>query len=638
MNKRFRIASIVLAVVSLIGVSACKDNEVSLKDTFELDCFVDGMTADGTYDSQYYYRNDLTVFGGDADVIWVSEEDSEEYGGWFYLYTSGNDGVVLQQYSDHRAAVTCLRSRDLNDWELCGAVEDGFSIWVDNDEWILSRTWAPEVLRNPTDGKYYMYVNATGPWHTEEDVNNEFVPMSVNYTDSFYGAVLVSDVPVGPFRLATSENYYNGEPNPNGKILTKMTPQINVRNHFGFEEVFSTIDYSPFLTSNGDLYMYFVRHASEGGSGHSGNCMWGMKMKDWVTPDYDTLTKIGEKNYETVLLNDENAPRWNENSYTLKGYFKDANGDIREGYDDERNINEGPQMYEHEGRYYLCYSPRGYANNQYDVKQAIGDSPLGPFTKLPTDYARVFGTNLDKNHAMDGMTGTGHHAFVEVEDELFCVYYVHADPMNGLSSTWDGRIYAVDRLSFVDTEAYGTLIYGNGPTKTLQPKPNVTTGLHNVLLDGATITATNAKESTIQYLSDGRFVCHDIFSYLQFESTGATTITIKFDTPKTISAMSIYNSYEFDYAFSAIDSIVFDLSEKPAWYPSDVEYRSSAAIKDVMFNERYIDRTNSFIYAGAACNLSFDEITVNSIKITISKKIVEGDATIKVSDIVVLGK
>ena len=364
-----------------------------------------------------------------------------------------------------------------------------------------------------------------------------------------------------------------------------------------------------------------------------------MKMKDWVTPDYDTLTMIGEVNYETVLRTDESAPRWQESSYELVGSFKGANGKIRAGYDDEGSINEGPQMYKVGDKYYLCYSPRGYASREYDVKQAVGDSPLGPFRKLPTEYARVFGVNLDKNDAMDGMTGTGHHAFVDVEGELFCVYYVHADPMNGESSTLDGRIYAFDRLSTVETQEYGTLLYGNGPTKTLQAKPNVFTGMRNVMLDeGVSITATNATQSTIPYLNDGRFVIHDIYSYLQFEAKGKTTITINFDTPKTIGALSVYNSYEYAYAFSSIDSVVFTLASKPTWYPADLDLIPSAVIKNIPFNEKYIDRVNEYIYSGAACNVSFKEIPVSSIKITISKKVMDEEKQIKVSDIVVLGK
>lgn len=170
--------ALALAVSMSLGfLVSCREAQA---EGFRLDAFTDG-SVDGAYDSANFYRNDLTVFGGDADVIWVSEEEGgEEYGGWFYMYTSGNDGVYMQEYSTHKAAVTCLRSRDLNDWELCGndgVRNEGFSAYIENDEWIQSFVWAPEVTYNPCtcDGeckkprehnKYFMYFNARAFWKT----------------------------------------------------------------------------------------------------------------------------------------------------------------------------------------------------------------------------------------------------------------------------------------------------------------------------------------------------------------------------------------------------------------------------------------------------------------------------------------
>ena len=51
---------------------------------FKLGAFVLSDESD-RFDSKYFYRNDLNVFGGDADVIWVPDERDSEYGGWFYM-------------------------------------------------------------------------------------------------------------------------------------------------------------------------------------------------------------------------------------------------------------------------------------------------------------------------------------------------------------------------------------------------------------------------------------------------------------------------------------------------------------------------------------------------------------------------
>ena len=83
---------LVLFIISSVGC-ACNSTD----DFWKMDYFADDGTHGEQYDSNIFYRNDLKVFGGDADVIYVSKEEDDEYGGWFYMYTSGNDGVVLQQ-------------------------------------------------------------------------------------------------------------------------------------------------------------------------------------------------------------------------------------------------------------------------------------------------------------------------------------------------------------------------------------------------------------------------------------------------------------------------------------------------------------------------------------------------------------
>lgn len=619
--------SLVFAGTACIGCGGAKVGG------FELGAFKNDQ-ADGSFDSKYFYRNDLDVFGGDADIEWVPEDRDSVYGGWFYMYTSGNDGVPVQLEPDGtKSAVTVLRSRDLNDWELCGAVADGFSCEIGGDEWIIQHVWAPEVIYNPTDGKYYMYYNAFGPWGSESEP--WFNEQTDQMFDRFYGAVLMSDTPIGPFRLATSERYYgnSAQANGNGEVITGRTPQINVTAHFNLDEVFSVIDFSPFYDENGDLYLYFVRHIS---TGHDHNCLWGVKMKDMITPDYDTLTMLAQCSYETVEKKSTDAPVWDESGYDCKGYFGTAEGIERDPskgkeWDNEWAINEGPQMYTTGGRYFLTYSPRGFSDPNYDVKQAIGDSPLGPFRKLPQYPATVMG----KNDTNDYATGTGHHTFVEVDGELFCAFFVHADPFSGSTSATDGRIYAFDRVKTIEDPTYGTLLYGNGPTKSVQPKPYVASGYKNVA-DKATVSATNANKDTLKYLNDDIFVTHEYFADREFSAKGKTTITLKFAEPQTVGAVMVYNSYNYEYAFSKVDAVTFKLAEKPAWFNLK-NYTDSCYIENIPFNADYFDAENKFMRQGGAAIASFDDIKVTEITVTISEKI-DGEGEIRVSDIVVLGK
>ena len=668
------LALLLVAALLLPALGACGKKDAA-PEPFTLDYFSDVNTGKA-YDSSVFYRNDLTVFGGDAGVIYVSPEEDAEYGGWFYMYTSGNDGVTLQQYKDgHRACITCLRSKDLNDWELCGAVDNGFSCRIESGEWVLERTWAPEVLRNPENGKYYMYFTAFSYWYEDmedtglEDLFPRKTAADAPKNDNFMGAVLVSDKPVGPFRLANSENgrYFGGEPNANGDFVSAKTPQINIYGWFHnhaengqyLNDEFPIIDPSPFLTSDGKLYLTFCRHKSTNhpvlvrntndGKLECTSCLWIMEMHDdWVTPKYETLTKITETNYRTVTRK-EGAPCWDEvNGYTMTGYFKENDATWAKFNDGESNgngeghINEAPQILERDGRFYLCYSPRGYESRLYDVKQAISDTGItGPYTKLPAEYARVFGANLKKIDAETGMTSTGHHAFVQAGGELFCVYYVHADPYNASTAARDGRVYAVDRIDFIDRGEYGLLLYGNGPTATLQFKPDVTTGLHNVMLDSDVTVNAGAGTGT-GYLYDNKLIAQEYFRDLQFSADGATEITIAFDTAKEIRALSVCNAYEYKYAFSRIDSVTFELTEKPDWFPEDKAFSNEITVEDIGFNANYV-RTgdfNVYIQTGAAANIAFNAMKVRSVTIRISQKLSsdESNTTIKLSEIRILGR
>ena len=662
----FVVIPFVVALLLGIGVYAMLPN-MSGVEGLELDCYVDEAGQEGM-DSSLFYRNDLTVFGGDADVIWVSEEEGgEEYGGYFYMYTSGNDGVFLNDYGTYRAACTVLRSRDLNDWELCGQtggengiVDDGegddisagFCVWIDKDEWVQKQFWAPEVIYNEADQKYYMYANAMGLYRTDDtDPDWTCNDRATDETqwDRFYCAILMSDTPVGPFKLATSERYYgvdgegNPKANPYGEVVKGENPQINVTSHFELSEVFAVIDFSPFYDENGDLYLYFVRHIS---TGHDHNCIWGVKMKDMVTPDWNTLTMLAACDYQTVEKKPgTTAPVWDESGYELKGQFAKnsklcAYTDAFTGeevseednkYHREGIINEGPHVICQKGRYFMCYSPLGVTSYDYDTLQCYAESPLGPFKKLPKDQSMLMGRSATE----DQMTGTGHNALVEVDGEIFCIYYAQANPVDASDTSQDGRIYGVDRIQVIDDPEFGTLLHGNGPTKSIQPKPSVTTGVRNIATE-AKVKATNVNGDTLSYVNDGLFVRYNTYEDWELSVDGKTTITFTFDEPRSIRGVMVYNSMDYSKAFSQIDSIVFDLEERPSWYVGK-GYNGKAYIKDIPFNTDYVNSEGQFIRSGGAATVSFDEIKVNSVTITISEKIVEENEEIRISDIVILG-
>lgn len=645
MKKKLIALCVLLCTVCCF--TACSGGTQST-DVFRLAHF-DGVAEEGAMDSAYFYRNDFRVSGGDSQVIYVSEEQDETYGGYYYMYMSACDGVEVETYygaDEHRSAISCFRSKDLNDWERVGAVDNGFCVRIEMNQWPVSATWAPEVVYNPDDEKYYLYcsaeANPSPSWSVE-------YPTGGSVFDRFYLAAFVSDTPVGPFKLLTSENYYGDamQPNLNGKVITDKNPPINPRFDLGLDHLYGIIDVHPYfddVDSDGDgkndFYLYFVRHQS---ADSLFNSIWGMRMKDMITPDYDTARCLTVPNYRKVeYIEDSTLSPMDIKRYNLVDEFlnidkylalEDKSGYVSKAdYGEEYNINEGPFMYKDGGRYYLTYSPQGVGAIGYQVRQAIGTSPLGEFEKLTLDPATFMGA-ADTNTEM---LGTGHHCFIDGGGgELFCMYWPNMEPMTDwINQT--GRGCSVDRVHFIEDETYGRILTG-GPTNSLQAKPARYTGRVNVA-PKATVSATNAVVGTEKYINDEVVVFREYFADKEFHAKGKTTVTLTFANPTEISAILIYNSYSYNFAFDSIDSILFYLTEKPSWFTGD-NYASVAGIFDLPFNRDYFHATERYMDQGGAAVASFNDIKVNKIEITVSKKLSDlNGSEIKISDIVVLGK
>jgi len=649
-----------LVLVTLIGLplASCSSSggtnsfEPPTKECVEMSAFTNNSIND-KYDSRYFYRNDLKNFGGDAGCIYVSKEQDPVYGGYYYLYHSANDNMYCQDYDDHYATIPVVRSKDLNDWEICGVVDNGFSVYVNKEtDWCTTATWAPEVIYDKKSGKYFMYYNVISKINpdyvdgTNPDVEYKtyhYVGETGNGWDRMNLTVMISDTPVGPFRLATSENYYGdkNKPNPNGEIITTINPAIDIRHHFKSTEIFPEIDASPFFDENGDFYLYFARHVCTGNSIVS---VWGMKMKDMITPDYETLTLLSYPNRKEVTKKDSWASKpYSYESYNIEEDFNvehDTGKTNAEGYKWEAGGNEGPYVYRAEaGRYLLMYSARGYNDKYYDTSQSYGTNPLGPFKKPPLRPSAIIGAN-DLN---DYMTGTGHSTFVKSPsgDELFCYYWVQGDAEDQSNTAWQGevnqgagRVGAFDRIYLVDTE-YGKLLYGNGPTKSLQPRIGDVSGYKNVA-SKAKFDIGNVSSGS-EYINDGLFVNHEY--YKDWETTinkDETVVTLTFEEPQTVGAVMVYNSYDYNYAFKNVDYFEFALAEMPTWYQGTQKV-NRMRVSNVEFSNDFVG-TQGNMRQGGSCLASFDEIKVNQIKIKISGKFNTSISEMKISDIWVLGK
>ena len=545
-----------------------------------------GINAQGNYDSSMFFRNDLFCDGADPSIIYSKED------GYYYVYVTG------LQYK---------RTKNFVDFE-----ELGSPLILEDSAWSSGNYWAPEVIYDETTQKYYMYYNATAKKVATTDNGKHRI------------GIAVADTPKGPFRdwegtRSIPKRDRNGKRiQENGRdvfveeTITKGTFPIDFMQsplaHESNWENFATIDASPFFDENGDLYLYFVRHVDDW---NASNSSWGVKMLDMVTPDYDTLKQLTEPSRKTV----GGEPNF-------------------EGHN---SINEGPFMLWHttvkpDGstvkKYYLTYSNYGYRDRGYSVACAIADSPLGDFTKLdPEQGMPIIGCDPNFDH----MSGTGHHAFFKVGDEYFVLYHAHTTRDSTIGNGGQ-RSFAIDRICFDYSETLGyDLIYGNGPTYSLQPLPYAITGYRN-LAATATVTANSvAANSSVSYLNDGRVAINSTNDFDFVSASNSVTVTVDFGKEATVKAILIYNGRDAAYAFSKIDMIRFESAE------------GNYYIKDLLFPEAYIG--NGYMRPGGAAVAEFNEIKVNKIVIKITDKIAkemfpdrQDAAGISISDITVIGK
>jgi hypothetical protein len=333
---------------------------------------------------------------------------------------------------------------------------------------------------------------------------------------------------------------------------------------------------------------------------------------------------------------------------------------------------------------------------------AIANNPFGPFVKIK-EFSPVIGIDGESG---DYMSGTGHHSFVWAGNELFAVYhcFLNASDNYSASGHFLERAIAFDRVGFYDydgitfgdivdehaqqeleknidknymtkewiesvfvscnnsfyhgkdaTDIYNKdkvvpILYGNGPTRSLQPLPKVAmpNGLTNVA-DEAKVEIIYGDATTAKYATDGLITYQKWsreYEVVGDEAHAQLKIKLSWDTPQAIRNIMIYNSRMYEYAFRQVRSIVFKLSDKPSWYPSNVAYNGYCHIRDLKVDPYSINADNQAMRKGGSAMATFNEIVVSEIIITISAKdkvaldMLTGanKNIVKASEIFILGK
>lgn len=442
------------------------------------------------------------------------------------------------------------RSKQLNYWQLLGP-----AFIPDAHSWSTSGLWAPEVYK--FGDLYYLYYTGSN-YTTGSNVKGT--------------SVAVSKTPYGPFK--NYEGY-----NARGEFFT-VNNQV-------FDFGYSCIDSTVFQDDDGKLYYYVVKDQE-----NSVSSIYGYRMIDPVTIDYSSET----------LLSIPGKSNINKDNFDISWEITT---------NPSHKWNEAPFMYKSNGKYYLTYSSNPYWSSSYAVGFAIGDSPLGIFTK-PTTYKTanmLIGVEIEEQGGdWDFMSGPGHHCFFKSGDELMIGYHAHTDRVYGSST----RAFAMDRV-VVDSSG----LYVNGPTWSLNRLPKKVSGFENLSL----IADINENNRKLSLLKDEKVPMHmfrnsDV-NLQEFFEKGTHKIAIEFENKVKIDAIQIYNSLDYETCVHKIDQI---------------EIEGIGVMKNITMNSNYIDDDNKYVRPGGSFITEFQECQTNKITISISE-----DHEFALSDIVVLG-
>lgn len=646
------------------------------------------QSADDVYNDDLYYRNDMAAACADPTVIYIDDESDPDYG-WFFMYPTSDSDFGCHGYSAYR-------SKDMETWEYVGPVFE-----PETASWSHANMWAPEVIRDETTGKYYLFYSAKdgtrtdGKYfdnHAEEKEYHEIESVVNGYdysvattameaeknkfstdtafdgytdqqkttvknelsnyesrknqvesgnmsdadkqrtilgyaresliairtvkihfsraNDPYSIGVAVSDSPRGPFTQYVNEEGGDGY-DENNRALSVSDPFIRHEDLFagtagktGYHEIFVPIDVHPYVDpATGKKYIYFANT-------YMGNNVYGVEAGEkWTDdPKWETLTYLARTGYQTV------------------------DGNKRTDYTDE-NVNEGPYMYydAETKTYYLTFSINGYPNKMYAVAQAIGKSPLGPFTKINRADG---GLILSSQPEWDQVSGTGHHSFVHYDGKLYIAYHAHYNRQYGGSGQ---RGSCVDEVRFYTRPDGQKLLHANGPSYALMPKIGPDAEYKNIA-DQATVTATGGDDETdVKYLTDGLIAYNTFNDYIgQFTTKKNTTITLNFDDYRAIRSVMIFNSNDLETMFDQVSRIEFDFVKTDK---DGKEVRGTAYIADLKFDKDKFttqwdpDENENVARPGGSVAVEFDEIRVKTIRITIPS-----DKPVCISEIYVLGK
>lgn len=537
--------------------------------------------AEGKFDIDLFRMNKYGMPKvADPAILAVNDEKSEFNGKFLISGTTSNtafDMFVTEDFMTYKYASQAFRPHA--------------------NSWGTDKLWASEYIYDEEEDLYYLFYSATSKYVTSEKECREL-------------NVAVSEKPEGPY-LEYNEYVLKKEAETLGGTVSQTevdaavhTPafdggewlKYDIQNIYADAakkpDVFSAIDPHPFVDpKTGDKYLYFCRDIA---ANVNHTWLYGVKMTDWHTPQYETLTRL----------------------------FSTDDG----GYEGAGNpTTEGPHMVYNASnqKYYMTFSVNDYNKSDYCVAQAVADEPLGGgldgFVKVKREKGGLVIIAGDSNGKV---SGSGHHSFFTVGNQLYTIYHRHSNPATGGTE----RELAVDSVGWTVNPDGLPVLHTNGCTTTLQPKAG---GKYTNLALSAEVTATGTYEN-LEAISDGIVVTHAFDNWIkEFVANGKTaSVKFSFGEFKTVSAVMIYNSINAEMTFDEVTAIKIHARAEG----KEVTY----VINNLEFDPSLVEGGNAVVQ-GSAAIAAFAPVEADWIEVVMNKKYNNQDA-LAISEVCILGK
>ena len=576
--KKLKSLKCLILLFSIVGCTSNPSSSISLSNSSILSSSnlsssssesvfkekIEATLVDGEdyIDHSQTYDYDKETFEYDKSLWYINELDKVplpdphvfEEDGTYYIVGTNDAGQC--QYVD------CYYTTDFVDFEFASKIFNPktYDGWENKENPTI---YAPEIFK--IDGYYYMYYSAKE--NTEAGVRRNSVVRSRNV--------------LGPY-----------EPIIEGDINGLKAPIFNY-------DVNRGLDTTIFIDDDGKMYMYYATRDHE-------QHIVGVELISPYEADWTTRTEIVRPG--SIKVTDEDKPLYWE---TYRYIY----------------IAEGPYMIKSpNGKYYMTYSVNGCWNKYYNVCYAVSDSPLGEFVK-PYEEGKIWtnlllgypGTNDDESDVYNQWSGfasgTGHHSFFKIGDQIMIGYHAHQNRNFNSQSGFVGRFFAMDPLYF-DEDG---VPFCNGPTYSIQPLPEAISGYKNIAKDAKVRVQNVENEKAINdnYIVD----CYNLENDDKEVKLGKdySFIEFTFDKEYEIGGLAIYNSAFYEKTLFEIEYI---------------NMMNDNIIKYPVFSDAYFNYEYDFIFPNSAFTLEMKK-EVKTNKIVFCFNLSE---SLNINEIVILGK